>query len=331
MPESVAGERGEMTIVHGIRASALLLGLISANRWSGRFLLPANSCWMLPATIVKAGSSFEFVDIREETLELDWDQALAKLRRDREEFSGLIYIRPYGAALPVDDRFREVKEIDPDLIVIDDRCQMAPSVVTNPSVADVALFSTGATKVVDLGWGGLAQLGPGVAYQRREVPFAPAAESALATQIEEATEARSRLDGIDGAWLDASEPGTELAEYVNEISAKTAGALEHKARLNEIYSRSLPVEIQLPSGYHDWRFNIMVPAKDELLRRIFDAGLFASGHYPSLAGVLSDDIAPAAEALHGRVVNLFNDHRFSELQATEVCDVIVSHLAEHPT
>jgi len=63
-----------------------------------------------------------------------------------------------------------------------------------------------------------------------------------------------------------------------------------------------------------------------VLGAIVAAGLIASGHYASLAGIMADGQAPAAAALAGQVVNLFNDHHFTQDMAERVCSVIMEAL-----
>ena len=75
-----------------------------------------------------------------------------------------------------------------------------------------------------------------------------------------------------------------------------------------------------------WRFNIRVKNKKRIYAAIFKAGLFASSHYVSLAGIMSEGRAPQTEALANEIINLFNDHHFSAQQAEQVCAVVVENL-----
>jgi dTDP-4-amino-4,6-dideoxygalactose transaminase len=69
-----------------------------------------------------------------------------------------------------------------------------------------------------------------------------------------------------------------------------------------------------------------VSKKQYILDRIFSAGLFASSHYASLAGIMDDGKAPQAEALAATTINLFNDHHFTADQAEQVCKIILENL-----
>ena len=102
--------------------------------------------------------------------------------------------------------------------------------------------------------------------------------------------------------------------------------MQQRARLNEIYANLLPAEIQLPAAYQSWRFNLRVKDKEHVLKAIFSAGLFASSHYASLAGIMAPGECPQAEALANEIINLFNDHYFDPQKAEQVCALILETL-----
>jgi dTDP-4-dehydrorhamnose 3,5-epimerase-like enzyme len=81
----------------------------------------------------------------------------------------------------------------------------------------------------------------------------------------------------------------------------------------------------LSPEYQRWRFNIFVDEKEELLQKIFANGLFASSHYASLAGIMDNGMAPNAEILYKRVINLFNDLRVGVEQAEKLVEIISRH------
>jgi 3-methyladenine DNA glycosylase Tag len=47
--------------------------------------------------------------------------------------------------------------------------------------------------------------------------------------------------------------------------------IKHKEKLNAIYRKNLSAAIQLPTPYQHWRFNIIVPNKEDNLKALFDA------------------------------------------------------------
>lgn len=138
------------------RASAILRDLLQGD--DRPFLIPANVCSIVPETFREAGRAFELVDIEAETLEIDTVACL-----DRLPAGGLLFVRPYGRERDVDPFFRALKEAQPDLLLIDDKCLCRPDCegLGISPWADATLFSTGYAKHVDLGYGGFAHLKQG--------------------------------------------------------------------------------------------------------------------------------------------------------------------------
>ena len=101
------------------------------------------------------------------------------------------------------------------------------------------------------------------------------------------------------------------------IEQEKQKATAHRQRLNKIYSTALPTTIQLDEKYQNWRFNIIVENKDEILKALFDAGLFASNHYKP-----QTTDCPNAQYLYEHVINLFNDFYYTEEQARKTCEII---------
>ena len=181
------------------------------------------------------------------------------------------------------------KKINPNIIIVDDRCLCLPRTEWRVDEgADMVLFSLGPKKQVSLGGGGFGYVKDGMKYYN--------------------------MQGFANA---SAEISCEKAFDLDEIVSKTKCAVEHKESINRIYSSCLPKIIQYPVAYQSWRFNIIVPNKDEMLRRIFAAGLFASGHYKPLS-----EKCPTAAEVYNRTINLFNDFYYSEEQARKTCKII---------
>jgi dTDP-4-amino-4,6-dideoxygalactose transaminase len=278
-----------MKVIQAPRASAILYWLLASLERKDPWLLPANICPVVPLTFTKARVPFEFADISKTTLHMDLDQAEARM--SSRPFAGLLYAHTYGAPSTPDSFFSYARSLHPGMLIIDDRCLCTPEFDVS-STADVVLFSTGYAKIVDLNSGGYA-------FVRNEVHVEPETNVELPS------------------WPD----------YRSRIEASLESSLAQRAALNEIYASRLPVEIQLPDEFQQWRFNIRVRNRSAVMQAIFDDGLFASAHYASLAGVVSEGCAPQAESLAGEVINLFNDHHFDVRRAERVCDVVRKHLS----
>jgi dTDP-4-amino-4,6-dideoxygalactose transaminase len=309
-----------MQILQAPRASAILYNLLVNQRQANPWLLPANICPIVPLTFMKARVPFEFVDISPASLHMDLNEAEARIRQG--DVGGLLYAHTYGDESTPDDFFALAKSLNPEFLIIDDRCLCIPKFETI-SQADLVLFSTGYAKIVELGSGGYAFLREGVKYGPVTLPFAPSSHAKLEAEYKAAIRERTRFHYHDSDWLLADFDLSPWDEYRREIEKKLDASLAHRKSLNEIYSSRLPKEIQLRGEYQTWRFNIRVQNQAEVIKAIFDEQLFASAHYASLAGIMSDGNAPVAEALGGEIINLFNDHYFTPRMAERVCEVIV--------
>lgn len=311
------------------RACSVLHNLLLSREDGRPFLLPANVCPVVPLTFRKAGRPFELVDVSGPDLAIDEARCLARIERDRG-IAGLLFVRTYGALGDAAPFFRTVKELAPDLLVIDDRCLCRPDPDGGSRTpgADVTLWSTGYAKHVDVGFGGFAHLSEDVSYRRFERAFSAPACEELERGVKDAVARRVPFGGGGEGWLDLSPPEVAWPAYRCGLLAALPEIDEHKRRLNAIYRDLLPPEVCLPDRFQEWRFNLLVPGPDELVARLFSAGLFASRHYASLGGVLGEGTFPEAERLHGQVVNLFNDRSFDEERARLAAGLVLEHLKE---
>lgn len=314
-----------MKIIQAPRASAILYHLLKSQGSANPWLLPVNICPIVPITFFKAGVPFEFVDISAGTLHMDLEQAGGRL--ERGAFGGILYAHTYGEPSTPNEFFRELKSRHPDLIVVDDRCLCVPDLDPPQEMsADVTLYSTGYAKIVELNFGGYAYLKEDAPYQPEPSPFDPQACEAIEKGYKQAIYNQIPYRYTDSDWLQTEADLPAWYDYRQQIEASLKTSLKHRAPINEIYARRLPPEIQLPLEYQTWRFNLRLKDKERILEAIFAAGLFASSHYASLAGIMLSGRCPHAEILAKEVINLFNDHHFDPQKAEQVCAVILENL-----
>jgi dTDP-4-amino-4,6-dideoxygalactose transaminase len=314
-----------MQIVQAPRASAILYNLLVSQASDLPWLMPANICPIVPITFFKAHVPFEFVDISAETLHMDQEQSEALIKK--RKYGGLLYAHTYGESSAPDDFFANFKSLDPELLILDDRCLCIPDLEPDHnSSADVILYSTGYAKIVELNFGGYAFMRVGVPYQPQQLPFSAQDREELEESYKESIAKNSKFIYRDSNWLETESDLPAKYDYQQLIKNGLKESLQQRATLNAIYAAKLPVEIQLSNGYQTWRFNIRVKNKKHIYESIFKAGLFASSHYASLAGIMSGGRAPQAEMLANEIINLFNDHHFSAYQAGQVCAAIVENL-----
>jgi len=314
-----------MQIVQAPRASAILYNILVSRASDLPWLMPANICPIVPITFFKARVPFEFVDISAETLNMDREQAEALIKK--RAYSGVLYAHTYGEASAPDDFFANVKSLNPELLILDDRCLCIPDLEPDHnSSADVILYSTGYAKIVELNFGGYAFMKAEVPYQSQRLPFSAQAHTELEKAYKESISKNSKFIYNDSDWLETEFDLPARYDYRQQIKDGLKESLQQRATLNAIYATNLPVEIQLPNKYQTWRFNIRVKNKKRIYDAICKAGLFASSHYASLAGIMAESHAPNAQALADEIINLFNDHHFSVQQAGQVCAAIVENL-----
>ena len=272
--------------VTAYRASKILYNFLKSNQEQIRapFLIPANVCSNVPDTLEEAGVKYRFVDIDAKTLCMDAQYVLEHAK----EISGIVMVHTYGVETDFAPFYRQLRVENPDVLIVDDRCLCMPSFEQNTYDADLVLYSFSEKKQVNMGKGSMAYVSENVRYEECAIP----AQSFLTNE----------------EWV--------LNE--GEVLAAMDAAILHKEKLNAIYRKELPKQIQLPEAYQHWRFNILVKNKEEILKALFDAGLFASSHYKALG----EEPAPIASNLAAYVINLFNDSYFTEEQAMKSCDII---------
>lgn len=272
--------------VTAYRASKILYNFLKSNqeRIRAPFLIPANVCSNVPQTLDEAEVTYRIVDIDARTLCMDEQYVLDNAK----EISGIVMVHTYGVETDFAQFYRQLRAANPDILIVDDRCLCMPSFEPNTYDADLVLYSFSEKKQVNLGRGAMAYVGDDVRYE--EYPFP--AKSFLTNE--------------------------EWKLNKGEVLAATDAAIAHKEKLNAIYRKELPKAIQLPEAYQHWRFNILVQNKDEVIKALFDAGLFASSHYRALG----EESATTATNLSEYVINLFNDSYFTEEQAKKCCEII---------
>jgi hypothetical protein len=332
-----------MRVVVEARACSILRNLLTSMADPrGIFLLPANVCPVVPLTFLTVGRPFEFIDIDRSHLCMDHVLVDRRLAGSGPRVAGILYVRTYGAlGKGVSEAFTAWKQSDPERIVIDDRCLSAPETQgTDLNGADAVLFSTGPSKYVDLGYGAYAHLAAGTNYDSTTYPFSLDHAARLTEFYERHIQLGSVIrrpeNGADDLiafrhWIPSRALSISNAEFFRTVSAYRDRVCEHKMRINHVYRREFG-GASLGADYCNWRFQIRVPGKTTLLKRIFDAGHFASGHYYPASRLFGGGLCSNSEALYSEVVNLFNDFSVTLAQAIAVAEIVCRHLDdERPT
>ena len=270
----------EMRRVVEYRANRILFTFIKCNGICGTAIVPANVCQSVVDTLVFSGMTLCFVDISRETLCAD-DKSVMDIVRDASLF---LFVHTYGIEMDSPEWFSDIRRLNPDIAIVDDRCLCIPQMSINETQADLVLYSFCPKKQIDLGIGSVGYLSEKWDYYGLLIK-----ENPILT---------------NESWT----PDKRIRRVLN-----------HKARLNGIYKESLLPRIQLKPQFQNWRFNIMVHNKKMILDKLFEEGLFASSHYRS-----KSLLCPIAISLHENVINLFNDFYYTEEQAIRTCEIVNS-------
>lgn len=297
-------ELNDRVVLADSRASAVLYRFLMQFDLKKTIIIPVNICSIVPEIINLAGFSVEYVDIQADDLCPDRESILKKLTYKANDYSGILFNYTYGVDLDVEDFYKQIKSLSPELFIIEDKCSCMPSFKYS-EICDLTLYSTGYAKQIDIGIGGF-----GIFSQ----DFTETLSIQKILNFE--------LDGKD-FYVEINKD-IDLESYFQTIENARSGIIKHKKELNTLYKNELADDIQLDSKFNDWRFNILVSNKEKILKEIFSVNLFASSHYKLLDH--HHENYPVAAFLHSRVINLFNDMYFDQQKALEICKIINKHL-----
>ena len=276
-----------MKLLTANRATKLLYNFLKVNNISGKVLLPANICPEVVKTLHYAGMTTQFVDLQVETLCIHQEAVLTAAK----DASMLLFVHTYGIEHDFYSFFDQVREQNPDIIIVDDKCLCLPDLEVKDSAADLVLYSTGERKLVSLGGGAIGYLADRWEYDEVEVE-----ESELLS---------------NELWL--LDP--------KQLYMRMDTVIAHKEKLNSIYRAMLPEAMQLPDAYQHWRFNILVSNKEQVLAALAAEDIPAESPSPT-----QDEACVVASNLHTLAIHLLNDKRLTQEQAMRACEIICERL-----
>jgi len=312
------------------RASLILYNFILSANKKGVYIIPANICPIVVTTFLKAKAKFEFIDISKKDLCIDEDIVIDKISKHPKKYAGILYDHTYGVQTTPSSFFKKIRNKNQKLLIIDDKCLCTPSFEEPKNLVDLTVYSTGYSKIVDLGYGGYGFLSTkynNIKYIRRGGKYDPRSLQDLNNQFRQSISDKSSFKYSESAWLNYSTPTISPKKYIRSVKIALAKALKNKAKLNLIYSKNLPKRIQLPQKFQSWRFNILVSRKEQLINNIFSTKLFASSHYYPANKLFDKNRCPITEELYKHIINLFNDFHYNPKQALDTCDIINKNLA----
>lgn len=302
------------------RACSLLYSYIKKHA-TGIWLLPVNVCPDVPLTFGLAGVPFEFVDIDPCTLCVNVEDIIIRIKKAPSIYAGIVYVRTYGFLKDTNKEFNDIKAINSEISIIDDRCLCLPEDTPFFYGSDMVLYSTGHCKQIDLGGGGIAFYKTKTLYDiDKDLVYDGTDEEFL---YKEAYKNEHPLNEMPKGWL-KMDTFMSPSDYLKKINETIPERVKRRDLLNSIYSEYLPSDIQFPEEYNNWRFNIKVSPqnKEKVLQELFENSLFASNHYHSVNRLFDSRIYKYSDSLYQTVVNLFNDNYYTEAQAYKTCEII---------
>jgi len=309
------------------RASKILFNFLKSNTFQGKFIIPANTCPIVPLTFQSAAVPFSFIDISTTDYCLDTNKFFELI--PKMKICGLVWIRSYGLmASNTEEFFLKIKTFRPDIVIIDDKCLCRPTTIQEKTLADLTIYSTGYGKYLDLGKGAFAFLNNcTLKYKKHYTTYTPGHEKEILSSFYSFLKIGKKFEKIQNySWLGNDQIEDEI--FLHEINESLPQIDQHKKEINVLYSNNLPCEIQLNDSFQNWRFNITVPEhkKNQIISALFNAKLFASSHYASIPVAFGLPNAKIATSVEHKIINLFNDFHYNHKMAIETCNIINKEL-----
>lgn len=313
------------------RASSVLYKFLVSNCRGKCFLLPANVCPVVPLTFLKAGISFDFVDIDPLTHAGSYKEYLDALNQVGDG-NGILYVNAYGFMNDNTEFYSDVKNRHPNTVIIEDNCLCIPETSTAESkhFVDLELFSNGDSKYAPLeqeGGYGLLDVDKWD-YNEFQEAFVETAYDAQRLLLRECRIKGRPFIYEDSHWLPlqlTSLSGLTEFEYLKMVACSVSQAMAHKNIINAIYDNGIPDSIKYDGTFHNWRYMLMLTEhslQQQILSELDNEGLYASAHYASVGYLFKKKHYPVAEKEASLTLNLFNEQKYSEEMAERTVAII---------
>lgn len=313
------------------RASSIIYNFLNSNdHKKGHWIIPTNVCHFVPATVLKTGAQIELLDVDVENFCLNEELVLSKIKGNKKKYSGIIYVRGFGVENNAISFFEEIKNIDNNLLLIDDKCLSKPSIndYIEPFV-DMALYSTGYAKYLDFNKGGFAKINDKLKYNKSIKEYDSSEEDEFSNFFRKIIfndykiNEQELVKKINGNWLKTEIINAE--KYFSEINSRLLVTSIHKEKINKIYESIIPATFKFGDSHNNWRFTILVNNKKDVMKKLQEANLFSSSHYYSLSKIFPSNSTPVWDNVYDKIINLFNDFRYTETMAKQTSEIIAKY------
>ena len=301
------------------RATSIINDFIKTNNICGKFLIPANICPIIPLVFLKNNIKIKFIDINLKGLDMDKKLVLENVK----QFDGMLWNNSYGKEADNSFFFKKCKIINKQFFIIDDKCLSKPELSFNKSISsDLELYSTGYSKYCDLGLGGYA-------ISKKKIKFYPTIYhknlyDKVIKKFNYSINHKKIFSSKTNNWLESSN-NIVTKKYFLSIKDYKKKVNVHKKKINNIYNQILPNEIKIDKKLNNWRYNILVPQRKILIKKIFKENLFASTHYYPSSKIFQNIKMKNSDYIGNNIVNLFNDLRFDGKMAKKTALIIKQH------
>ncbi len=305
------------------RATAVLNDFIITNNISGKFLLPANICPIVPLVFIKNNIKVKFIDISKKNFDMDKSLIFENL----EKFDGLLWNNSYGKEDNNSNFFLKCKKNKKNFFIIDDRCLNEPNLSLKRQInSDLEIYSTGYSKYCDLGHGGYGLSPKKISYFPNS--YNKFSYEYIIKKFYSSIKNKNIFYSKKENWLENKNNINSL-EYFKKIKKLKRKIKIHKKKINSIYEQLIPNKLKVNNIYNNWRYNILTPNRDILLNEIFQKGLFASNHYYPSSKIFQNKHMKNSDYVAKNILNLFNDLRFNEKMAIKISQIIKNHYLKY--
>ena len=305
------------------RATAIIHDFIKNKKIKENFILPANICPTVPLVFYKNKIKIKFLDIDKKTLNICKDKVFSEIKNS----SGILWNYTYGKETNQKKFFKDLKNKKENYLIIDDRCLCIPNTGSKKIFfSDLEIYSTGYSKYCDLGYGGYA-----ISKKKLKLfktKYIKETEYNLKKKIDKFIFQKKNFAYKEHNWL-KNQKINDVNFYIKSIEKLKKKVNKHKKKINSIYNQNIPSEIILDKTSNVWRFNILINKKEILLKEIYTNGLFASSHFYSSSKLFQKEKRTNTDILSKYIINLFNDLRFSELNAYKISEIITKHYQKY--
>ncbi len=318
-------------IVFENRASVILYKFLLSNDFrDGCFLLPANICYIVPLTFLKAGVNFYFIDISKDHYCINEKIVNKIIESNTYNVHGVLFARTYGIELDFSHIFKKWKNLDQDIQIIDDKCLCKPKFHNelNDSNVSLELYSTGYAKNVDLGFGGFGVTEHYIPNLSTRLSYDKNSLRNIERHVYDSLKANTQFNYLDNHWLDLNDFSRDINKYKNEVEKEIKTSDKQKLEINNIFYNEIHKRFHFRNSYNKWRFNIILNNSEYVLEKIFNSGLFASSHYKNIAMIFKDRTIPRYDNfdntsnLSNKIINLFNYKYIDTQMAYKICSII---------